>query len=139
MSKEIYTLEFCQQETEDLLKTLIWDENIITVAQLLSNKSYSQQRYYEWVKKYTKDRKDEEYSESIKENACKIVEIVEWRKQVWALTWKLNATFTIFDLKNNHGWKDRQEVDQTSTNLNFDKDISHMSDDELNALLNKLD
>lgn len=139
MSREIYTLEFCEKETAELLDKLAWDENIITVAQLLSSKPYSQQRYYEWVKKYTKDRKDEEYSESIKEKACKIIEIVEWRKQVWALTWKLNASFTIFDLKNNHGWKDKQEIDQTSRNINLDKDISQMTDAELDALINKLD
>ena len=33
-----------------------------------------------------------------------------------ALSGKGNATFTIFNLKNNYGWVDKQEVDNTTTN-----------------------
>lgn len=32
-----------------------------------------------------------------------------------ALSGKGNATFTIFNLKNNYGWKDKQEIESTET------------------------
>lgn len=40
--------------------------------------------------------------------------VVEADKLEKALVGKYNATITIFDLKNNHGWSDKQEIDHTT-------------------------
>jgi hypothetical protein len=46
---------------------------------------------------------------------------------------RINPTWAIFALKN-FWWKDKQEID--TTNLNYNKDITELSDEELNKLIN---
>lgn len=128
MSVEIYTEEFCEKELKNMLETIRGDKEIITLWQLLETKDYARQRVSEWPWKYPDNKNIKDYLDTIRW-------IIESRKQVWALTGKLNATFTIFDMKNNHGWVDKQEIDQTSRNINLDKDISDLSDDELQKIL----
>ena len=50
---------------------------------------------------------------------------------------KSNATASIFSLKNNFGWTDKQEVNSTNTNVNVNKDInlSNISTEDLRQLL----
>lgn len=54
-----------------------------------------------------------------------------------ALGGESNATVTIFSLKNNFGWTDKQEIESTNTNINTNKniDLSHLSTEELKKLI----
>lgn len=56
--------------------------------------------------------KDEQFFPTIKKAKAKVEEQLEEN----ALMGKYNPTFAIFNLKNNFDWKDKQEVDTTSTN-----------------------
>lgn len=55
-------------------------------------------------------KKDDEFSDSLKRAKGKCENWVEEN----AMLGKANATFSIFNLKNNYGWKDRQETDITT-------------------------
>lgn len=55
------------------------------------------------------DNENESFSAFIRKCRDKI----EADKNEGLLTGRYNSTGAIFDLKNNHGWKDRQEVDTT--------------------------
>jgi hypothetical protein len=48
-----------------------------------------------------------------------IKEILESRAITGAMNNKLNATSTIFHLKNNYKWVDKQEIDQTNKNFDY--------------------
>lgn len=54
--------------------------------------------------------KEESFSTLIK----KAKDRVQTQLEENALTGKANATFTIFNLKNNYGWKDQQEIKTTN-------------------------
>lgn len=56
--------------------------------------------------------KDEKFFHTIK----KAREKVEQQLEENALSGKANATFTIFNLKNNYGWIDKQEIDSNNKN-----------------------
>lgn len=90
---------------ELLLKTLKENPDIIYLWELFENKCYSRQRYSEWLLLYPHNRELKDTTDAIKE-------ILETRAVKWAMKGKLHATFTIFHLKNNFGWKDKTEVDQ---------------------------
>ena len=49
-----------------------------------------------------------------------------------------NAAGTIFNLKNNFGWQDKQEINQTTTVNNNQFDISKLTPDDLVQLSNML-
>ena len=56
---------------------------------------------------------------------------VETQLEENALMGKANATFTIFNLKNNYDWKDKQEQEITSTNrYNIVNDLPKGESDE---------
>ncbi len=57
--------------------------------------------------------KDEEFFPTIK----KAKEKVEQQLEENALMGKANSTFTIFNLKNNYGWKDQVEVKEESNGI----------------------
>ena len=59
---------------------------------------------------------DKEYSTLVK----KAKERVERQLEENALMGKGNAIFTIFNLKNNYGWKDQQEIKTTNEIENLD-------------------
>lgn len=52
-----------------------------------------------------------------------------------------NATMSIFSLKNNFGWVDKQEVESKNENINTNKniDMSGLSTDELRKLIDEED
>lgn len=56
--------------------------------------------------------KDEQFFPTIKKAKARVEEQLEEN----ALMGKYNPTFAIFNLKNNFDWKDKQELDTTSTN-----------------------
>ena len=46
-----------------------------------------------------------------------------------------NATMSIFSLKNNFGWVDKQEVTATNNNTNKNIDLSNLSTEDIKKLL----
>jgi len=124
-----YTEEFVLSELELLLKSLKKDKDIVYIWQLFETKTYSRQRYSEWIKKYSDNEKIREMSDTIKN-------ILETRVNVWGLINKLNPSIVKFNLINNFDWKEKTEVDQ-NTNMNLNVNIENASDDELNSLINK--
>ena len=128
MSKEIYTEEFMLNETKKLLEELKQHKEYIYIWELFEDKNYTRQRYNEGIRKFPDN-------EEIQKNSSTIKEILESRA-VKGLLWnKLNATWTIFHLKNNYKWVDKQEIDQ-NTNMNVTMDLETASDEELDKLLN---
>ena len=64
------------------------------------------------------------YSDTIK----KAMTVIEQDKSEKALTGVYSTAFSIFDLKNNHGWRDRHETDITTGGrpLAFTKDEENL-------------
>lgn len=110
---KIYTEEFVLNELQLLLKTLKENKEIIYLWELFEDKEYTRFRYSEWVKEYKENEEIQRISHTLKE-------ILETRAITWAMKNKLNATTTIFHLKNNFDWKDKSEQD---TNINWNLSI----------------
>lgn len=103
---EKYTKEFVRLELTAMLKELKKDDTVVILGELFDRRDYSLQRFSEWEKKFEKDA---EISESIK----RIKSILETRLNLGGLKGKLNPTMTIFNLKNNYGWRDKTEVEES--------------------------
>lgn len=119
---EIYTLKYCLDEVRDILNVLQGDAEGIYVTwhDLIKYKSYSRQRISEWREKF---KDDNEFSDTIK----KIDEELENRLVTAGLKNKMNATIVIFSLKNNYGWKDKQETEHTGgIALHYDRQDSKL-------------
>ena len=110
---EKYTSEFVTAELGNMIAELGIDDSIVILGELFNTRDYSMQRFSEWEDKF---KNDDRISESIK----RIKSILETRLNIGGLKGKLNPTMTIFNLKNNYGWKDKTETDVTSNG----KDIS---------------
>lgn len=106
---EIYTLEFCLNEIKQFWQTILNDNKtkVLLWQDLTRNKPYSRQRISEWVKKF---EDNEEFSDTIK----KINDELESRLFKLGLSKLGNPAMAIFGLKNNHGWKDKSEMDVTT-------------------------
>lgn len=112
----IWTKERVIQELDFILNELRTNEEIVSLGDIFSKLDYSQQRFCEWANKYADISDKDNYSEIISESYKKIKEMLEARIVKGATFNKMNPTFTIFNLKNNYGWKDKTEVDN---NVNF--------------------
>ena len=124
-----YTEEFVLSEVTNLLKYLKENKNIVYLWEMFEEKEYPRQCFSEWAEKFASNA---EISDTIKV----IREILETRAIVWAMKEELNPTSTIFHLKNNYKWVDKQEIDQR--NLNIDttpNELASMTDEQLQALL----
>ena len=112
---KIYTAEFVLNELQSMLEVLKENKDIIYLWELFENKDYSRFRFSEWVKEYEENDEIQMISHTIKE-------ILETRAVKWAITNKLNPTFTIFHLKNNYKetWKEKTELDN---NINWNLTI----------------
>lgn len=99
-----YTAEFVLEEMKSMVSIIKGNPDIVYIWELFDNKSYSRQRFSEWVKTYSDNEEIKEISDTIKE-------LLETRAVKGAMTNKLNGTMTIFHLKNNYDWKDKSEVD----------------------------
>lgn len=104
---EKYTQEFVSSELDAMLTEISQNKDIIILGDLFEYRNYSIQRFSEWEQKFVDD---EQISESIK----KIKETLETRLNNGGLKGKLNPTMTIFNLKNNYGWKDKTESEVSS-------------------------
>jgi hypothetical protein len=83
--------------------------------------------------------KEEEFSDTIKKAKIKIENYAE--KLLFS-----SVTFTpgiVFNLKNNFGWKDKQEVEShntnENTNINNNIDLSNLNKEEIRELLKRED
>lgn len=101
-----YTPEFVMSELNAMLEE-VKNGDFLLIGQLFETRNYSQQRFSEWANDYPDHP---EISETIK----KIKQIFENTINHGALSGKLNATMTIFNLKNNYGWKDQTQTDITT-------------------------
>jgi len=101
---EKYTLEWVQEELTSMLLELHQNKDIVYIGELFEDKEYSRYRYHEWVNKYSDD-------EIVLLTNKKIKEILESRAVIGGMKNHLNCAMTIFHLKNNYGWKDKQELD----------------------------
>jgi hypothetical protein len=119
---EKYTEEFVSKELSDMLSELEVNEEIMVMGELFKTRDYSIQRFSEWEDKF---KDNAEISESIK----KVKEILETRINIGGLKGKLNATMTIFNLKNNYGWKDKTETDLTNNGGTFEMPVVRIIDD----------
>lgn len=71
--------------------------------------------------------KDEEFFDTIK----KAREKVEQQLEENALMGKANATFTIFNLKNNYGWRDQVEVKNDNELTKLDELLGAIKNDSI--------
>lgn len=76
-----------------------------------------------------------EYKEKFFDTIKRAKEKVEADQEQRALMWESNPTMSIFSLKNNFNWVDKSEVN--NTNKNYNKNITDMTDEELDDLINK--
>jgi len=104
---EKYTKEFVLLELTNMLNELVDSPEVVILGELFNKRDYSAQRFSEWEEKF---KKDDEISESIK----RIKSTLETRLNSGGLRGKLNPTMTIFNLKNNYGWRDKTETDLTT-------------------------
>jgi DNA primase len=104
----IYTEEFVKNEVEKILEEAMENKELTVLGEIFENKAYSSQRFSEWAEKF---KNNDEISESIK----KIKDLFENRVNIGGLKGKLNPTMSIFNLKNNYGWKDKNETDITTS------------------------
>jgi hypothetical protein len=100
----IYTEEYVKEQLSLILNTILENKEIIYLGEIFEDLPYSRQRYSEWAKKFSEVA---EISDTIK----RIDDILESRVNVAGLKGKSNPTLTIFNLKNNYGWRDRTESD----------------------------
>lgn len=105
----IWTKERVREEMDFILEQLLTDESIVSLGDIFLKLPYSEQRFCEWAEKYADVSKEEDYDEGISESRKKIKEILQSRIVKGATFNKMNPTFSIFNLKNNYGWKDKQE------------------------------
>lgn len=104
MTVEIYTEEFVIKELKVLLKELKEHKDYIYIWELFEERDYWRQRFSEWTTKFPKNKEIQQNSDTIKD-------ILETRAAKGLMKNELNATWTIFHLKNNYKWVDKHEVD----------------------------
>ncbi|MED1948985.1 terminase small subunit [Brevibacillus centrosporus] len=71
------------------------------------------------------EERDDEFSHAIKKAKLRVENFVE--KSLWA---PKIATGVIFNLKNNFGWVDKQEIDQ-----NLNANVNHSYEDQIKKLI----
>lgn len=101
-----YTERFVLREVRSILTEIKNKPEIFFLGQIFEEKVYSMQRFSEWREKFTDN---EEISETIK----KIKELLETRVVVGAMKRELHPTLSIFHLKNNYKWIDKQDSEDT--------------------------
>ena len=69
--------------------------------------------------------KDDEFFDTIKKARCEVEQQLEEN----ALMGKANSTFTIFNLKNNYGWRDTVEVKNDNEINKLDKILAEIEKD----------
>jgi len=125
MADKIYTEEYVLEQVEILLKELHDNPDYIYIGELFEDKDYTRKRYNEWLTIPREDRVSRYWdNEEIASMSSTIKEILETRAVKWLLKNELNPTWTIFHLKNNYKWVDKQVTENTNTNLGYEVDDS---------------
>jgi len=107
-----YTEEWVLNELLKLLDELKSHKEYIYIWELFEDKDYTRSRYNEWLTKPKEDHTSRYWNnEDIVNISATIKEILETRAVKWLMKNELNATWTIFHLKNNYKWVDKHEVD----------------------------
>jgi hypothetical protein len=138
-----YPFEVIYKDTKEFLKMLLDDFpvkknvngqekmigwSILSFVGLIAKKPYSKSTYYELLNKYTSQEwldKNPEFIEKASElsdTKKKINDLLEQRLVELGMKNKLNPTLTIFCLKNNHGYVDKQET--LNKNIAFPVNLS---------------
>ena len=119
-----WTDEVVIEELENMYTVLIKDKGIIFIWELFETKPYARSSFIQQVTKRKNNIKIKQVYNTIKE-------ILENRAIKWAMKNELNATSTIFHLKNNYKWVDKHEVDN---NIKWElsiNDLKSVSTEEL--------
>ena len=108
-----WTPEAIEAEGEALLAWLQEDESRFWVKDFAIHRRYSSQRFSEWSKMCP------EFSEAY----ARAMDVQESRiiRKGWD---GRGQSLAIFVLKNNHAWRDTQEVQQTNLNVNANLDVT---------------
>lgn len=101
------------EELKDMLKKLKSDDDIIYIWELFLEKDYSRSSFIQQVS-------NRKANEELSKVYNTIKEILETRAVKWLLGNTLNATWTIFHLKNNYQWVDKVVNENTNTNLDYE-------------------
>lgn len=99
------TAEEMQQAVDNYFAECVADDDIVTVCGLALALGMTRETLCSYGK-------NDKFSDTVKIAKMRVENYIEKR-----LMGTGNATGAIFNLKNNFGWKDRSEIDQT-TNLN---------------------
>lgn len=75
------------------------------------------------------------YKDEFVDTIKKARDMVQADMEERALCGLSNPTFSIFSLKNNFGWVDKQEVSSKNENVNKNIDLSHLSTKDIKQLL----
>ena len=122
-----WTAEAIEAEGEALLAWLQEDKSQFWVKDFAVERGYGPQRFSEWVKV------SPQFSDAYK----MAMAVQESRLVSKGLEGKGQA-MAIFTLKNNHGWRDKQEIEQTSVNLSANMDITSMDSQEARDRVRRL-
>ena len=107
------TPEDLQERVEQYLEICKAEERPLTMAGLAVYLGMARQSLWKYADgSYDKDRAEGELTHA--EVLAWARTVIEADKNEKALCGKYNATVAIFDLKNNHGWKDQTHTDVTT-------------------------
>jgi len=103
---EIWTIEETVLYFESVLTYVLDNDDCVSIQEAACNTGQ-----YEEIISYLQNKHNIDFN-AIK----KAKSTIEQRIYKNALNNKYNPTMAIFGLKNNHGWKDKQEIEQTNIN-----------------------
>lgn len=120
--KKYSELELFQKKTDEYFKMCDEKEKPYTITGLCLYLDICRDTLIEYEKR-------EEFIDTIKRAKNKVENYVEEN----SLLGKLNPTVSIFNLKNNFGWKDKQEI-ETNQNIKVDNPYKNLTEEELKKL-----
>ena len=121
---EIWTEEKTIETLNSMLETLKNDETIIDLIDLVVIK------YDLYLEIITHWKKRHPENNTVIQTIKKIKNIIEHRIAKGAMNNEYNPTFSIFNLKHNYGWKDKQEIEQTNRNTNINIEVKDLKEKE---------
>src|SRR5574344_655238 len=120
--KKYSELELFQKKTDEYFKMCDEKEKPYTITGLCLYLDICRDTLIEYEKR-------EGFIDTIKRAKNKVENYVEEN----SLMGKLNPTVSIFNLKNNFGWKDKTEI-ETNQNIKVDNPYKNLTEEELKKL-----
>lgn len=110
-------------QTRSILREILDNKDVYLIGQVLEKKEYSLDSWRSAVYKWEScaGKNDIATAKRLHDYKEKIYSTLEDRLALAGLLNKCNASITQFVLKNRHGWKDKQELETTNTNLELSK------------------